>query len=209
MSSFCSASGWRSRALSIDSNDFLEDAASFKQKLAQLPESDDEKQALLDNLDAYMKSSAWATKVLFKPGVRNFYLQEQLGVRITTKQFEHFLGDQEYQFKFFFQNFFSRGELPGVVDLLKQGINMPSFRFRLDAIDMLVELEAKSSISLLFNLVSGLDQHQPDASEIIARIEANMDDLAAACESSDNFMSIFRELRLQMARFAMLDSPDS
>ncbi|HME55626.1 MAG TPA: hypothetical protein VKM55_25695 [Candidatus Lokiarchaeia archaeon] len=189
--------------MSIDSIDFLDDATSFKRKLEQLPQSDDEKRALLENLETFMKSSAWATKILFKPGIRNFYMQEQLRVQITTKQFEHFLGDQEYLFKFFFQNFFSRGELPGVVDLLKQGINLPSFRFRLDSIDMLVELDAKGAILLLFNLVSGLDQNQPDACKILSRIEAGLDDLATACKAAPKFKKIFDELRFLMARFTL------
>lgn len=196
--------------MSVNPIDFLDDAVTFKKELEIICTiSSQEKNELLENLDAFMKSSAWATTVLFKPGIRNIYLQEQLGARITTKQFEHFLGDQEYQFKFFFQNFFSRGELPSVVDLLKQGINLPSFRFRLDSIDMLVELDAKSAIPLLFNLVSGLDRNQPDASKILSRIEANLDDLSTACDASPKFRKIFDELRFLMARFPIDPSTDA
>nr|MDO8111541.1 hypothetical protein [Candidatus Sigynarchaeota archaeon] len=178
--------------------DFLSDGQQFKKKVAEIhgwpPAA---KQDLLAQLEAHMKSSAWATKALFKPGIRDLYLQEQLGARSgKVKQFEHFLGDQEYLFKFFFQNFFNQGEIPGIIDLLKQGINLPSFRYRLESIDMLVELEGANAIPGLYNLVSGLDIAQQGARDVVTRIDACLDELSTASEASPKANDLLFKLRL-------------
>ncbi|MEX2683128.1 MAG: hypothetical protein Q6373_016180 [Candidatus Sigynarchaeota archaeon] len=183
--------------------DFLEDPEKFKairRNIASMSQA--EKADILKNLEAEMKSSAWATKALFKPGIRNFFLQEQLGGQGMVKQFEHFLGDQEYLFKFFFQNAFTGGKVPGVMDLLRQGINIPSFRFRLESIDMLVELDGAGSLPTLFNLVSGLSEREASNKDVIARIEANLDALAEAGTASPKLADVFTRLRLLLVERA-------
>lgn len=162
-----------------------------------------EKASLLGRLEATMRSSAWATKALFKPGIRNFSLQEQLGGGAMVKQFEHFLGDQDYLFKFFFQDAFAMGKIPTVMDLVRQGINIPSFRFRLEAIDMLVEIDGARAIPVLFNLVSGLETTVAGARDVLARVELLLDDLAIAVEAAPAFSAVFGKLRLLLVETGM------
>jgi len=183
--------------------DFLEAPSRFKTMRGSIASmSQAEKADILKQLEAAMKSSAWATKDLFKPGIRNFSLQEQLGGRGMVKQFEHFLGDQEYLFKFFFQNAFTGGKVPGVMDLLRQGINIPSFRFRLESIDMLVELDGAGALPALFNLVSGLDEREAGTKDVIGRIEANLEALAEASTASPKLADVFTRLRLLLVERA-------
>jgi hypothetical protein len=176
--------------------DFLDDPARFKEMRVRITSMNlAEKSDLSKRLEATMKSSAWATKALFNPGIRNFYLQEQLGATSMVKQFEQFLGDQEYLFKFFFQNAFAGGRVPKVLDMLRQGINIPAFRFRLEAIDMLVELDGAGALPTLFNLVSGLDEREAGSKEVIVRIEANLDALAETSRASPKLADVFTRLR--------------
>ena len=106
----------------------MRDNTLFLEKLREVEKlSDKKKQKFLRNLEVDLKSSAWATKTLFKPGIRNLYLQERLGAGKMVKKMQNFLGDQEYMFKFFFQNAFAMGKVPLVVELLKQGMNQPLF----------------------------------------------------------------------------------
>ncbi|MBN2153177.1 MAG: hypothetical protein JW839_17115 [Candidatus Lokiarchaeota archaeon] len=177
--------------------DFLDDPERFKALRGRLRSMQRaERDALLASLEASMRSSAWATKDLFKPGIRNFWLQERLGGRGTVKQYEHFLGDQEYLFKFFFQNAFASGKVPGAMDLLRQAINIPSFRFRLESIDMLVELDGAVALPALFNLVSGLEAREVGSKDLLARIEANLDALGEASTASPKLAGVFTRLRL-------------
>jgi hypothetical protein len=181
----------------------LDDAARFKatcDTLASMNQA--EKADFLKRLETDMKSSAWATKELFKPGIRNLYLQGQLGNRGMVKQFEHFLGDQEYLFKFFFQNAFAGGKVPQVMDLLRQGINIPAFRFRLESIDMLVELDGAGALPTVFNLVSGLGGCEAGSKDVIRRIEANLDALAEASTANQKLADVFTRLRLLLVRQA-------
>ncbi len=183
--------------------DFLDDPGRFKALRGRLGSMlQAEKDALLGSLESAMKSSAWATKELFEPGIRNFCLQEQLGGRGMVKQLEHFLGDQEYLFKFFFQNAFASGRVPKVADLLRQGINIPAFRFRLEAVDMLVELDGASALPMLFNLVSGLDTRAAGSKDLLARIEANLDALAEASAENPKLAGVFTRLRLLLVQQA-------
>ncbi len=189
--------------MKVDQLGFLEDPVRFRTMRGSITSmSPAEKTDILKKLEAAMKSSAWATKELFKPGIRNFFLQEQLGGRGMVKQLEHFLGDQEYLFKFFFQNAFAGGNVPGVMDLLSQGINIPPFRFRLESIDMLVELGGAGALPTLFNLVSGLDEREAGTKDVIARIEVNLDALAETSTTNPKLADVFTRLRLLLVERA-------
>jgi hypothetical protein len=181
--------------------DFLDDPHLYKSALGQVSAQPiNDRSALRARLETSMTSSAWATKQLFKPGIRNLFLQERLGVRAVVKQFQHFLGDQEYLFKFFFLNAFSNGNVPCVVDLLQQGINIPAFRFRLEAIDMLVELGGAGALPAIFNLVSGLDGHATGTKDVLARVDANLYVLAENSMSSPKLTDAFTRLRLLLVQ---------
>ncbi len=185
---------------------FLEDPVRFKAMRDSITSMEQaEKVDILTRLEVVMKSSAWATKELFKPGIRNLYLQEQLGTRGMVKQFEHFLGDQEYQFKFFFQNAFASGMVPHVLDLLRQGINLPSFRFRLESLDMIVEIDGAKAVPVLFNLVSGLDIAAAGARDVVARIVNLLDEIAVTVDAEPAFALVFGKLRLLLVETSMRD----
>jgi hypothetical protein len=185
--------------------DFLEDRFRFNAILSKIEAMDDlEKANLLQRLESRLVvSSSWVTSVLFKPGIRNLLLQEKLGERLGTtnqiKQMEQFLGDQDYQFKFFFQRAISHGTIPTVIDLLKQAINLPRFRFREEAIDLLAELAGVEAVPFLFNLVSGLDPRRDRIACIVTRIEGVLDILAEHVDAEPRFGDTFKRLRLALA----------
>ncbi len=187
----------------LPSLDFLLDPAAFKRVLAGAGNlSKQEAEALVDRLVQYtgMSSSSWVTTELFKPGIRDLFMQEKLGATNMIKKMEHFLGDQEYLFKFFFQNAIVNGSVPTVIDLLKQGINIPLFRFRLDAVDMLVELGDARIIPVLYNLVTGLDTSGEGNRNIIERLDHGIEALELMINGQPKFADAFRQLRLLLVQ---------
>ena len=180
---------------------FLDDRLEFGEMLASIDDLDDNAKAtLLDELErGFIVSSSWVTPVLFKPGIRNLFLQEHLGATGIIKKMEQFLGDQDYHFKFFFQDAVRHGRVPAVLELVKQSINLPRFRFRLLAIDMLVELAGAEAVPFLFNLVSGLDPRRDDVAGIAGQVESNLDQLAGVVENESKFRDAFKRLRLALA----------
>nr|MDO8115587.1 hypothetical protein [Candidatus Sigynarchaeota archaeon] len=189
--------------MAFESLDFLLDPAAFKVALAGIGTlSERETSTLVDKLSHYtgMSSSSWVTTELFKPGIRDLFMQEKIGAPNMIKKMEHFLGDQEYLFKFFFQNAIMKGSVPSVLDLLNQAINIPLFRFRLDSIDMLVELSDASIIPALYNLVTGLDMTILANKLVVERVERAMESLASLVDEQPKFTAVFRQLRLLMVQ---------
>ena len=183
-----------------ESLDWLDDPARFAIRLGMLDNLDGiDQHLLLEQLERHLTSSSWVTARLFKPGIRNLFLQERLGSTAMLKKLELFLGDQEYHFKFFFQDATRRGKVPGVLELLRQAINVPRFRFRLEAIDMLVELDSARVVPVLFNLLSGMPPGDEHGAAIHDRVDANLDALAELVEKEPGFDDAFRRLRLLLA----------
>lgn len=179
---------------------WLEEPVSFAARLASLPALDlVDRAILLEQLDRHLTSSSWVTARLFKPMVRNLHVQGILGAPGMFKKLELFLGDQEYHFKFFFQDAMRRGAIPTVLDVLHQAINMPRFRFRLEAIDMVAELDPARAIPALCNLLSGMAAGDPAAGSIHARVDAALEVLAPAVDAVPALAGAFRELRLLLA----------
>jgi hypothetical protein len=177
--------------------EYLRDNTLFFKKLREVEKlRDKKKQKFLRNLEVDLKSSAWATKTLFKPGIRNLYLQERLSAGKMVKKMQNFLGDQEYMFKFFFQNSFAKGKVPLVVELLEQGINLPRFRFRLESTTMLIELAPKRALIAIFNLLSGLDRADPIYNQMPDYIGQNFERLADAGNQNPKLKEIFKQIRM-------------
>jgi len=183
----------------FENMDFLKDQGKFQEIIAELDKLNAAKRKiLLQRLEERLVGSSWVSTDLFKPGMRNLYLQEKLGGLRMFQKFVNFLGDQYYHFKFFFQNKIKRGVTPKVNELLNQAINMPNFRFRLEAIDLAIEFQGEKALPQLFNLINGLDKDKKNARLIIKRLQVKLDEIATLVSGKKEFERLFRDFRLKM-----------
>lgn len=159
-----------------------------------------ERETLLAELGDHLTSSSWVNEHLFKPGMRNLFLQEKCRGFTKFNDMVVFLGDQYYHFKFFFQNLMnSREQFPTVVGFLQQAINISRFRFRLQALDMLVELAGCEALPSLINLVNGFHAINSATRGILDRLEGCMDVLESCMEDTNgNGRKLFFMLRESM-----------
>lgn len=179
--------------------EFLDDPKQFKGLMEGLDAMDDaEKSLLAQKLEKTLTSSSWVSNKLFKPGVRNLHVLERIQARGMYKKLVTFLGDQYYHFKFFFQNKASKGSIPTVMDLLKQAINMPRFRFRLEAMDLLVEFLGVSSLPVMYNLVNGIETPDSGTRLLIENIEQNLAFLTENYSMEPKFKGIFKDIRFKL-----------
>lgn len=179
--------------------DLLGDAGKFKEFLITIDGMESlEKIILVETLEKQLTSSSWVSNEIFKPGVRNLYLQEKLGATGMYNKMILFLGDQYYHFKFFFQNKMSKGDIPAVLDLLQQGVNSPRFRFRLEAIECLIELRECLCLPTIINLLNGFDKKPAEAIPILEILKQNLDFLAGCMDREEKYRELFSILRLRM-----------
>ena len=179
--------------------DFLNDRKQFKDLFERLDAMDDAgKLQLAEMLKKAITSSSWVSNKLFKPGVRNLLVLEKIQVQGMYKKLVTFLGDQYYHFKFFFQNKASKGETPTVIEFLKQAINMPRFRFRLEAVDLVVEFMGLSSLPVIFNLVNGIDAPDEGTRSLIENIEQNLVFMTENVPMEPKFKAISKDIRFKL-----------
>ncbi|MHA1792874.1 MAG: hypothetical protein ACTSVI_09535 [Promethearchaeota archaeon] len=177
---------------------FLHDRLAFKKFLMSFDSlTVDDKNSLLEKLQEDLRSSSWVSKDLYKPGIRNLFIQEKLSAKNMYQNFVKFLGDQEYHFKFFFQNMVSKGKIPTVMDFLRQAINTPRFRFRSESIDLLIEINGKAAIINLINLIAGLntEKNNEESRLVIERIKSNLDLLSSRVNNDTKLMTLLEKLK--------------
>lgn len=179
--------------------EFLNDRVEFKKFLDGLDEMDSiEKLVIAEKLENKLTSSSWVTNRLFKPGIRNLFILEKIQPHGMYKKLVNFLGDQYYHFKFFFQNKASQGNIPTVMELLKQAVNMPRFRFRMEALDMLVELKGYASLPDVYNLLSGISRDDKDLDVIAEAIESNLGYLVENLGRGEKYYDFFKKIRFKL-----------
>ncbi|MHA1681638.1 MAG: hypothetical protein ACTSUE_11565 [Promethearchaeota archaeon] len=178
---------------------FLKNGKKFKEILENLSVmASAEKRDLLNKLERHLTSSSWVSNEIFKPGVRNLFIQEKLGAKGMYNKLVIFLGDQYYHFKFFFQEKMRKGEIPAILNLLRQGVNLPRFRFRLESMECLIEIQGCLALPAIINLLNGFDKKPGETSSILNMIRLHLDDLAACMEREEKYRKLFSILQMRM-----------